>query len=411
MDNITKMRVPYALALILILSADAAASVDVVLMQWKEPRHLGDINMSGWDAPRPESPSIREMVYLETIPSSLHADMYMLGSSFSPPPVTVNNITTTRLCHSQQNTWLQCNITIPLTDWHKGTNILNISAIYWWVGAHYGDFMIKDFRLTAVYPVYEPRVIAEKTQSEYETRLGRRVNVTIVLTNIGVKPAFNVSFEDRKPEGSYLVSGKTGGRIDFLSGEGIALFKYAIVPQETGAYNSENGIFRYYTHNWTVSEGLIEPTRLEVKPPIPQIWAYKSISPATPSVLSPVKVTVTLANNGTTPAYVIEAYDHIPNGFILEGGSPNGTIAILEPSENASYTYDIMPEESGESLASLDYRFLDVDGYQYNKSSDYAKISVAVPPTVVASARPWLMAMGVLAVVVVLSIVYWRISR
>ncbi|MFH1055812.1 MAG: hypothetical protein V1744_06955 [Candidatus Altiarchaeota archaeon] len=398
---------PRSCVLLLILLLPLSSAQETTVLNIAQPKHLGDENITEWELGwMTEGTSLEREFYAECPYDRAWIDMMVIGAFFNDDLVIVNNKTVGSICQSER--WVPCNITLPPGVVKVGDkNSLRFESRWHLMTYDFDDYMFKKMKLKIDYVNVEPHITVSKSQSAYELRLGDALNVSVMLTNIGCRPAFNLSAHDVRLTSTYVVSGSTGDFFSPLRGGDVLRYQYTLVPSETGLFTSQPGWFEYYDSNWTKHNGTIEPTVLTVKPPKPQLYAYKRISAETIPVNLPADVEITVANNGSEPAYNLIVEDSVPENFSVTSGSPNLTLDYLAGGQNVTLRYTLAPGGVSLYSSSAVLRYKDKDGFDYERTSNPVNITAVKSSVPTALSNRTVVFSIIAVVVVVLLAAYW----
>ncbi|MBD3388030.1 MAG: DUF11 domain-containing protein [Candidatus Altiarchaeales archaeon] len=396
-----------ALTLVLILAGIVSADV-VKVYELRRPIHLGSKNISDWDASRPYGLELEDEFRVDGpykkawISMQLYDRFYHQGTLLS-----FNNKTLSNLCRVREyDKWVLCNITIADELLRPEKNTFSLRSIWTLRYSDHTDFMFKDLGIFLEYESLEPEFLVSKTQSSYEVVSGEPVNVTVSLTNIGVKPAYNMSARDIKPPGAYLVSGSLEREFSPLRGGDILWFEYQLVADEPGGYESWAGRYSYYDGNWTLHTGEIDPTVFDVRPSKPFLLVRKNVSSPTLYFGMGGVVTVTVYNNGSFGAHNVMLRDYLPANFTVSGGSPNASLGFIGAGENLTVEYNISPKDPGTFSSTAVVEYEDSTGFDYEARSNHVEITSVVPPSVVEGLNPLLVLAAIVVLMVFLLVVF-----
>jgi uncharacterized repeat protein (TIGR01451 family) len=399
-------------AMLLFAAASSAYEATVFESDW--PIHLGEQRMEHWDAPDPITLKLDGSFELNGPYRRVWVDLMEYGIDFYySADITVNNLPSTHLCMGGFS-WTPCNITIDPKYLRLGLNSFSISThqippTYVW-DDNYDDFMLKKIKINVEYVEEGPRVIATKTQSAYVCRVGEPVNVTITLSNVGSGLAFNVSAHDVKLTQTYLISGSPEGFFTPLRGGDVYRYRYTIIPSEPGEYKSFAGRFEYNSYDHTQYSSQIEPTRILVKPPPPQVYMLREVSSDSVTIKSPVQVRITLVNNATENAYNVSAGDFLPANLSVSEWLPNASFKVIRGGENVTFNYSVVSKTDGNFIIAGTVEYADSEGNLYrSQSNDFKMTSVKVPSQLVAE-YPLLVLALIIIAVIALSVVYLKMK-
>jgi len=401
--GLTRWRLTPALIALMLLSLQASAST-VTVFESKRPRHLGSEEITAWDVWTPEGPVLAGKFTVEGPFRRVWVDVLVYGvERANLNPVLVNNRTVAYICMVEAGRWGHCVVDIPVESVGVGVNTFRLESV--------ADFMMKDLKLNVEYIKNESYVVVSKSQSAREVRVGEPVNVSITVTNIGAEPVLNVSARDVKPPGTYIRSGSTEGGFDLLRGGDIYRYQYTLVLPETGVQKSWPGSFVYYDREGNRYEGAIEATVLTVKPPKPEIQAFKSISYMTVFVGSSAEIQVTVVNNGTVNASNVRVYDPLPENFTVKSGAANATYETLEAGRNVSFKYDLSPKTPGLYSSRAEVYYEDGEGSEYMVYSNHIQITARGISASGGGLKPLEALLIIVAVAFLLAMVYLRIKK
>lgn len=402
-------RVVTVLALFSMLALHVSA-VEVTVLELSRPRHLGDENVTKWEVRRPEGFNISAVFYVEGPIREARIDYMKYSGRFDDNPVKINNVTAAEMCPGWRDEWRSCNSTVDTGLIYVGRNTLSVHSGWHLFDVEYDDFMIKDLKLVVDYVQLEPKVVSSKSLSAYEVELGEAVNVSVALSNIGSKMALNVSAVDYKPSGTYLVAGSLTDFFSPLRGDDIRRFHYTIIPPDTGDYVSWPGYVVFYGPDGTRYEGALEPTSFRVIPPKPELHLLKGISDGRVTVDSAAAVELTVFNNGSVDAFNVRVRDSLPMNFTVESGSPNNSLEFLPAGSNTTFTYNMSPTSPGLYSTSALLYYEDSEGNLYWTQSNHVNVTPVKTPVSSNAGNPALMLAAVVILVIMLYIIYQRVS-
>ena len=184
-------------------------------------------------------------------------------------------------------------------------------------------------------PVPEPQADLQvvKTVSNPTPAIGQDVTFTITVTNLGPSIATGVVVYDSLPSGYTVVSttpsqGTISAGVwtvgDLAAGVGADLVVVATV-KATGSY----------TNTAMVSGNQPDPVpgnntstlTPSVTPPVPEpqadLQVVKTMSNPRPSVGQEITFTLTVTNNGPSPASGVMVYDTLPSGYVVLSTTPS----------------------------------------------------------------------------------------
>jgi len=372
----------YALALILtvLFSCTCWAESEYTALSAREYIRLGDQQMRGWPVWKPSSTTFNRSFFVEGPTVSSRLDLYLFGSC-EKSSVLVNGNMVGSLCDADD--WMVCNISIPVNYLLPDANLLTIAS-GWGCGQHletgYDDFMVKGLALNILYESLEPEIVSSKTQSTYECEVGDEVNVSVVLTNLGARPAYNVTITDPKPRNTYIVRGVTEDFTSHLSGGEMIRLKYSITPDKPAKIRSWSGRVTYLTGNGSLKSSQIISTTLDVKPPKPYVHVIKSIIPMSVSVGGEAIVRFDIVNNGSQDVVGLYLIDEIPDSFQASKGLPEFALRKLPAGENFSLGYVLSPKVQGDYLLSSKLRYEDLEGNEYVTYSNHVRLKATQNP-------------------------------
>ncbi|MFC0278281.1 Ig-like domain-containing protein [Falsigemmobacter intermedius] len=171
-----------------------------------------------------------------------------------------------------------------------------------------------------------------KTASAANPIIGSQVTFTLTVRNDGLSDATNVRVTDRLSAGYTWVSDDSGGSYDPATGGWVVgslangasrTLRIVAVVNPTGPY--DNTAVATGDQPDPVPGNNTSTTTTVPVPPVADIGIAKTVSNSAPLVGSEVTFTLTVVNNGTSPATNVRVTDQLPAGYTLISDNSDGS--------------------------------------------------------------------------------------
>ncbi|MBU0762790.1 MAG: hypothetical protein KKD39_07160 [Candidatus Altiarchaeota archaeon] len=371
--------------------------------------YLGDDMRLAWSNAQYFGLNTTQRFFLYAIPQNSYLKMRLYEVDLYNNPVYINDFLVGDVCQIGRGIWKDCIIPFDASRLQKGWNTFTIRSACISVPIfNCEDMLIDDFTVYAEYYSVSPFFFVEKYQSNYTPIIGDEVNVSVMVHNLGLMPAYNVSIRDFKPPGTYLKSGVLEMDYDILRGGDVIRYQYTLVPDMKGPVKSFPGSVVYHNATAYKLNTTIEQTVLDVAPPKPLVLIYKQFKGDQES--SDKNVELTLINVGDEIAYNLTVSDEIPGSYNLISGTPNMSLETLEPRGQKIFDYNISPFSNTEYVISASLTYEDEAGNVYSRLSNQLTFKPYVSPISFDNRRNQTIALIiVLATIVLLLYVYLKI--
>jgi len=400
---------------ILILNPLATCAQEVTELYVERPVHLGDNNITDWtEAALTEGIVFNRTFNIQGRMKTANLDMLTFDVNWDDNPIIINNKTIDHVCLNtpqvlwKNRKWNTCNITIPTRYLVKGKNTIQIKSVWKFIVQEYDDIMFSRMRVKVDYNMLQAHMTAAKLVTPQEIMLGETANVTVMLTNIGIRPAYNITAYDDIPPTTESIAGKTNATADVLY-EGDAIrYEYQIEPTVIGNFTSWPGEVNYTNDTFTKFTTQIESTKLSVIPPRPLLRVTKKVEPNIVAANTTFYVEVTVSNDKPETAYDVIVKDPIPDSFGIVSGSPNMTEKTIETGRSITFNYTAQPMNIGTFYISPIIQYSDSKGNTYGETAKEANITVTKNNAINANSRV-LMIAAMALLIITLVVVYTKI--
>ncbi|MCX6695454.1 MAG: hypothetical protein NTU61_04085 [Candidatus Altiarchaeota archaeon] len=374
--------------------------------------HLGDnINME-W--PEPEGRKKFESTFNlrgNVDDATMFMDVYQVNNICNT--LKINDVKVGSICHHSPDDWFTCSIPVPGGILKKGENTMTIETCTE-DKVNYDDFQVKNVYLLIKYVELNPKIIATKVLSNYNVGPGEQVNVTVILSNVGSKAAYNITAVDYIPPKAWIVNGSRIAEFELIKEADATRYRYTIACNKIGTVNStELGVTAFQDRDGNNYTGVIEVTDYTVEYPLPKVFLAKKVSDADLLVRDKAEVTVTIRVDGKYDAFNVTIEDYLIGSFNVTNGSQIAYYGHLPKNSTASFTYTLQALSPVELSSKAVTTYSDSEGAYHSVDSNYVQISVKESSNIkkIVDAETLLKMIAAVAVItIVLYLVYMRMS-
>jgi uncharacterized repeat protein (TIGR01451 family) len=404
------------LAALLMAPLAAQAQMETELYV-KRPIHLGDNNLTDWkEDPLTEGVEYNRTFIIQGGTNRVSVDFLVSDVNFKDNPVRVNNKTIGYLCWDTPKIllkgryWNICNITVPPGLLIRGKNSVEIRSAWEFIVQEYDDIMFQSLSVNADYKMLMAHLAVAKLQSDKEVMLGETSNVTVMITNIGIRPAHNVTAYDSIPPTCDLVAGLPNATADWLREGDVLRYEYQMRPNEIGNVTAWPGRVDYVNDSSVIRKREIEPTRISVRPLRPLITVRKKVAPDSLEANTTLYVEVTVANERPETAYHVNVQDYLPDSFKMTSGKTNITVEAILSGGAESFNYTAQPTMLGTFYMSPVARYTDSRGNLYEETGEPANVTVLRNSSLNSGNRMWIIA-AMVFLIMVMAAVYVQLRK
>ena len=339
--------------------------------------HLGDGVRKTWEEPTPRMFFEKTFeLYGMVSDAKLFMDVFEVDNGCNT--VRINGVKVSNICVHNPDSFLTCPIRVPDSALRKGENTIRIDTCTE-DAYNFDDFQVKNIYLLFRYTYYEPHILTTKTLSKYVVPPNMTVNVTVILANVGMKPAYNVTSVDFIPQKSRLVAGSREKTFELIAGGETARYQYPLSSDAVGWINSTPGVVAYSDGKGSNYTSTIEETFLNVAKTEPKVVLRKNVSASKIKPAESFGVTITLSNVGLLDVYNVTVTDYPTGGLSVANGSETAYYAMIPRNSTVSYSYLLKAERPLELSFLAQASYSSPDGGRFSADSNYASISVAQP--------------------------------
>jgi len=380
---------------------------------WFFPRlvHLGD-NTAFKHIPLAENPLAYEInISLKARVKHANISFYtrVIEKPHRYPTFFVNGNAMKNPCFElKPDRWYTCSFNISNDFFIMKTNQITFTSeklfsISPWIN----DYAFKNVLLTTTYADCHPLLTVSKSFSKKKAYVGDIVNISIIITNVGILNALNVSLID-DPSVFKVVDGQTKGFLELMAYNNVYLLEYRVNTTKAGDITPKSGTVKYSDVFGNEYDAIIPGLQIRVDPIPPRLYVLKNISTNKTYPGEKVYVDITVVNNGTEIAYNVTIDDFINNEKIIINGSSDPYLDMLLPGENITYQYYMISKEEILLTSAALIHYTDYIGNSFNITSTYTDLTV-MKEIKEKSSNPYMILLVLVVGILLLLIVYSRI--
>ena len=378
-----------------------------IVLEVKQAVHIGDDNITHWEDRITKGLGYQWSFHTEGPVKRAWIDTKTWDVDLPYNPLKINNHTFATFKANHYERWYVDNFTIPRHMILKGWNNLSIHTGYSIWAASYDDLQINDLKLYVEYYQLEPRLVSIKTFTPKHPLVHEIVNVSVIITNLGVRPAFNISVKDLIPKGSEIAWGNPHRFFSPMKGGDKLRIEYGLKLSDFGELSSNNGTLEYYTGNWSRVYVDIEPLKTYVHQKNPQIIVTKSVG-MEQFIGVPFEVEITLKNNDTDNANKILVANEIRKEYNISLEQINMTLDILKPNESVTFKYNVTALNKTFDLVAVEVYYENDEGLKFIATSNHVDYKPVETPF--SDIRQTYLVAGIAITIILLIIVYIKVK-
>ncbi|MFH1403670.1 MAG: hypothetical protein ABIH11_05310 [Candidatus Altiarchaeota archaeon] len=326
--------------------------------------------------------------------------------------VLINGKEISRFCKNIRSyTWDKCVVKVPPNALRPGENTLAFrSNRKGGITSNYYDVILDDVILDLKYVDCLPRVIGEKTYSPIPPSIGDALNFSVVITNVGILNAVNVTvFDD--PIDPVITEGEVNFTVDLLAIRNVYRNQYTLKPSKAGIIKSGVVRIEYYDEYGNNYTNIIDPINVYVRPKEPKIRVIKEASSPDVYIDRETRITILLVNLGETDAHNVRVKDYLFGNIYSTNGSTVFTFDVIPAYENRTIEYGIKSNGTDFISSGAYVMYQDDEGRTYNSTSNYVDLTSKTATEKGDTSKPTTIIVLLLISIIILSVVFLILQK
>jgi len=284
----------------------------------------------------PKKNKLERKFSLEYYPDKVNLSYEIYHSEKEKNWIKVNDVLIGSLCINRNRyDWESCMIEVNRNILRRGVNKITFFHKDW------DDYVIRDVNLLLEYRYIQPKLTVDKLSKPETQVIFKPINIDVDVTNIGLKPAYNVTlFQYHSPE-LKLINGSRILKIERLESWGVVSNIYQVTANTAGIYQLPGGIIFYQNNSGFEFNSTISPSNVTFIQPKPSIKLIQRPNVINKSIGEDFKIYLIIHNKGPTSVTGLKTRLTLPGEYMLNRNHSTVVVPYLGPNKTKNISFTI----------------------------------------------------------------------